>query len=51
MVASVALMAVFAVGIVSSIIGALKLELARILKIDNAKIGGLISVLMFTCDI
>ena len=48
MVASVALMAAFVMGIVFSIIGALKLELAKILKIDNAKVGGLISALMFT---
>jgi MFS family permease len=48
MVASVALMAAFVMGIVSSIIGALKLELAKKLNIDNAKVGGLISALMFT---
>lgn len=48
MVASVALMAAFVMGIAFSIIGALKLELAKILKIDNAKIGWLISALMFT---
>lgn len=48
MIASVALMAAFVMGIVSSIIGALKLELAKKLNIDNAKVGGLISALMFT---
>ena len=48
MVASVALMSVFALGIIFSIIGALKLKLAKVLDIDDAKVGGLISALMFT---
>ncbi len=48
MTASVALMSVFGLGIVFSIIGALKLELAKVLNIDDAKVGGLISTLMFT---
>lgn len=48
MVASVALMSVFGLGIIFSIIGALKLELSKVLNIDDAKVGGLISALMFT---
>jgi len=48
MSASVALMSVFGLGIVFSIIGALKLELTKVLNIDDAKVGGLISTLMFT---
>jgi fucose permease len=49
MIQSVALLSVFGLGIAFSIIGALKLELVRVLKIDNAQFGKLISVLMFSC--
>ena len=41
-------MSIVGVGIIFSIIGAFKLELTRVLKIDNVKVGGLISTLMFT---
>ena len=48
MTASVALMSVFGVGVIFAIIGALKLELAKVLNIDDTKVGSLISTLMFT---
>jgi len=48
MTASVALMSVFGLGVIFAIIGALKLELAKVLNIDDAKVGSLISTLMFT---
>lgn len=48
MIQAVALLSVFGLGIAFSIIGAVKLELANRLKIDDAKVGGLISALMFT---
>ena len=51
MVTAVPLLASFAIGIIFSIIGALKLELAKTLKIDNAKVGALISSLFFTITI
>ena len=44
----VAILSVFALGIVFSLIGAIKLKLAEKLGIDDAKVGGLISTLMFT---
>ena len=48
MVSSVALMAAFVVGIITAIIGALKLDITKKLDIDNVKVGGLISAIMFT---
>lgn len=48
MIQVVALLSVFGLGIAFSIIGAVKLELAKRLQIDDAKVGGLISALMFT---
>ncbi len=48
MIQAVALLAAFAVGIIFAAVGALKLKLAKVLNIDNAKVGGLISALMFT---
>jgi len=44
----VALMSVFGLGIAFSVIGALKLELVKVLGIDDARFGKLISALMFT---
>ena len=41
-------MSVFGYGMIFSMIGALKLEMAGQLKIDNAKVGGLISTLMLS---
>ena len=41
-------MSVFGYGMVFSVIGALKLEMAGQLQIDNAKVGGLISTLMLS---
>ena len=41
-------MSIVGVGIIFSIIGALKFELAKVLDIDDTKIGGLISVLTFS---
>ncbi len=49
MIQAVALFSVFGLGIAFAIIGAVKLELAKRLGIDDAKVGGLISALMFTC--
>ena len=48
MIQAVALMSVFGIGMAFSIIGAFKLEIAKALKIDDAKVGGLISALMIT---
>ncbi len=48
MIQLVAILAVFALGVVFSIIGAVKIKLAERLGIDDAKVGGLISTLMFT---
>lgn len=48
MIQLVAILAVFALGVVFSLIGAIKLKLAEKLGIDDAKVGGLISTLMFT---
>jgi len=48
MIQAVALLAAFANGIVFAAVGALKLKLAKLLNIDNARVGGLISALMFT---
>ncbi|MFH1070413.1 MAG: MFS transporter [Candidatus Glassbacteria bacterium] len=48
MIQLVAILSVFALGIVFSLIGAIKLKLAEKLGIDDAKVGGLISTLMFT---
>jgi len=46
--APVALLCVFGLGIVFSILGSVKLDLADKLKIRDAQVGGLISALMFT---
>jgi len=48
MIQLVAILSVFALGIVFALIGAIKLKLAEKLGIDDAKVGGLISTLMFT---
>lgn len=48
MIESVALLCNFGVGIVLSIIGALKIELTGILDIDDARAGGLVSAMMST---
>ncbi len=48
MIQLVAILAVFSLGIVFSLIGALKIKLAEKLGIDDARVGGLISTLMFT---
>jgi len=48
MIQLVAILAVFGLGIVFSLIGAVKLKLSEVLGIDDAKVGGLISTLMFT---
>ncbi len=48
MIQLVALMSVFGLGICFSVIGALKLKLAKVLNIDDAKVGGLITALMFS---
>jgi len=48
MIQLVAILNVFALGIVFALIGAVKLKLADKLGIDDAKVGGLISTLMFT---
>jgi fucose permease len=48
MIQIVALLSVFGLGIAFSVIGALKLELVKQLKIDDAQFGKLISALMFT---
>ncbi|MBW7997398.1 MAG: MFS transporter [Candidatus Glassbacteria bacterium] len=48
MIQLVAILSVFSLGIVFSLIGAVKLKLAEKLGIDDAKVGGLISTLMFT---
>ena len=47
MIQVVALLSVFGLGMAFSIIGALKLELVRVLNIDDAQFGKLISALMF----
>jgi len=48
MIQLVAILAVFGLGIVFSLIGSVKLKLAEVLGIDDAKVGGLISTLMFS---
>lgn len=48
MINAVALMSLFGTGIIYSLIGALKLELARELAIDDQKVGALISALMLS---
>ncbi|MCE5250835.1 MFS transporter [bacterium] len=48
MIQTVALLSVFGLGIAFSVLGALKLELTKVLKIDDAQFGKLISALMFT---
>ena len=48
MIKIVALMSVFGLGIAFSVIGALKLELVKQLKITDSQFGKLISALMFT---
>ena len=48
MIQLVAILSVFALGIVFALIGAVKLKLAERLGIDDAKVGALISTLMFT---
>ncbi len=48
MIQIVALLSVFGLGIAFSVIGAMKLELAKQLQIDDAQFGKLISALMFT---
>ena len=48
MIQTVALSSVFGLGIAFSVIGALKLELVKVLNIDDARFGKLISALMFT---
>ena len=48
MIQTVALLSVFGLGIAFSAVGALKLELAKQLKINDAQFGKLISALMFT---
>lgn len=47
MIQVVALLSVFGLGMAFSVIGALKLELVRVLNIDDAQFGKLISALMF----
>lgn len=49
--ACVAFSGVFALGVMFSILGSVKLKLAEALGIDDAKIGTLISALMFSCMI
>ncbi len=48
MIQTVALLSVFGLGIAFSVIGALKLELVKQLRISDAQFGKLISALMFT---
>ena len=48
MIELVAILGVFGIGVVFSIIGSIKLKLAEVLQIDDARVGGLISILMFT---
>lgn len=45
----VALLSVFGFGITYSVVGALKIELAEALNLDDAKAGGLISAMMLSC--
>lgn len=45
----VAFSGVFSLGVVFSILGSVKLKLAEELNIDDAKVGTLISALMFSC--
>ena len=49
MVQLVALLSVFGFGITYSVVGALKIDLAQALNIDDAKAGGLISAMMLSC--
>lgn len=51
MIQTVALLSVFGLGIAFSVMGALKLELVKQLRIDDVQFGKLISTLMFTCII
>ena len=51
MIQTVALLSVFGLGIAFSVMGALKLELVKQLRINDAQFGKLISTLMFTCII
>ena len=48
MIQVVAVMCMFQFGIVISSIGALKLSVARDLKLDNRQVAGMISALMLT---
>ena len=48
MIEAVALMSVFGLGIAFSVLGSLKLDLTKMLNIDDAQFGKLISALMFT---
>ena len=47
--ATVAFSGVFALGVIFSILGSIKLQLAETLQIDDAKVGTLISSMMFSC--
>ncbi len=47
----VAFAGVFALGSIFSVLGSVKLKLAQVLQIDDAKVGGLISAMMFSCMI
>lgn len=49
MIQLVALLSVFGFGITYSVVGALKIDLAQALNIDDAKAGGLISAMMLSC--
>ncbi len=51
MIQALTLSGAFAVGIVLSLLGAVKLALAEKLNISDAEVGGLISALMFSCVI
>ncbi|MCE5252058.1 MFS transporter [bacterium] len=48
MTAVLAITSIYSLGMIGTVIGAFKLELARSLDIDNARVGGLISVMTFT---
>jgi FHS family glucose/mannose:H+ symporter-like MFS transporter len=51
MIQALTLLGAFGVGIVLSLLGAVKLALAENLNISDAQVGGLISALMFSCVI
>ena len=51
MIQVLTLLGAFGVGIVLSLLGAVKLALAQNLSISDAQVGGLISALMFSCVI